>query len=109
MREPDFAKFFGHKLKALRLQRKDEQGILSFHSIRHTYNTMLAELGADSGTRMMLLGHSTLSINKLLEIFKASLQFQQCMKLFTLLAGVTYLREQNFGVILIILTLLMSY
>jgi len=61
----DFGKYFGNILNKLGFDSKNEQGILSFHSIRHTYNTMLAELGADSGTRMKLLGHSTLSINTL--------------------------------------------
>jgi integrase len=37
---------------------------LSFHSLRHSFNSDLANLGIDQETRMALTGHSTVAINR---------------------------------------------
>lgn len=36
----------------------------SFHSLRHTYNSILANQGVSSEVRMLLLGHTTATVNR---------------------------------------------
>jgi integrase len=36
---------------------------LSFHSLRHTTNTLLANNGIDQETRMVLIGQTTKAVN----------------------------------------------
>jgi integrase len=44
-------------------QGKRKFSQLSFHSLRHTANTLLANAGVDQETRMALIGHSTKEVN----------------------------------------------
>src|SRR5207253_2054282 len=37
---------------------------LSFHSLRHSFNTTLANEGVDQETRMLLTGHTTVAVNR---------------------------------------------
>jgi site-specific recombinase XerD len=36
---------------------------LSFHSLRHSFNSALANAGVDQETRMLLTGHSSVAVN----------------------------------------------
>ncbi len=42
-----------------------EEGMVDFHSIRHTFNTIQANAGTDADTRMKLVGHSNLKTNQI--------------------------------------------
>jgi len=46
-------------------EKKTSEGILDFHSLRHTFNTNLANSNVDIGTRMKLTGHSDIKTNQI--------------------------------------------
>lgn len=56
---------FGKMLKTLKLEKCDSEGILDFHSLRHTFNTALANGDVDVATRMKLTGHSSIKVNQI--------------------------------------------
>ena len=58
-------KEFGMILNALGFEKNNSEGILDFHSIRHTFNTILADRGVDTSTRMKLVGHSNVETNQI--------------------------------------------
>ncbi len=73
---PEFAEQQGRKsvnlavqfralLGDLGIEKETEEGILDFHSLRHTFNTNLANGNVDIGTRMKLTGHSSIEMNQL--------------------------------------------
>ncbi len=60
-----FSMEFGILLRALGFKKKTPEGILDFHSLRHTFNTALANSNVDVSTRMKLTGHSSVEVNQL--------------------------------------------
>ena len=58
-------KEFGVILNALGFEKNNSEGILDFHSLRHTFNTILANRGVDTSTRMKLVGHSNVETNQI--------------------------------------------
>ena len=63
-RDKHFLAFFPKLLQSLGIQETSE-GIVGFHSFRHTFNTRLVENGTDLGVRMKLVGHSNINTNQL--------------------------------------------
>ena len=73
---PDFAELQGDRnctlnrefnktLRDLGFEKYNSEGILDFHSLRHTFNTNLANGGVDISTRMKLVGHSDIKTNQI--------------------------------------------
>ena len=56
---------FNSILKDLGFEKYTAEGILDFHSLRHTFNTTLANGGVDVSTRMKLVGHSDIKTNQI--------------------------------------------
>lgn len=56
---------FNSTLRALGFEKYNSEGILDFHSLRHTFNTNLANGGVDVSTRMKLVGHSDIKTNQI--------------------------------------------
>ena len=60
-----FSKHFGRLLHSLEISKETSEGVLDFHSLRHTFNTNLANSGVDTSTRMKLTGHSSIEVNQI--------------------------------------------
>ncbi len=58
------SRVFSKALKYLEIQA-NEDGMVDFHSIRHTFNTIQVENGTGADTRMKLIGHSNLKTNQI--------------------------------------------
>ena len=56
---------FGQYLEELEIPKETSEGILDFHSLRHIFNTNLAEGDVDVSTRMKLTGHSSVTVNQI--------------------------------------------
>lgn len=63
-RNRGFLEFFPELLQELQITETSD-GIVGFHSFRHTFNTRLVENGTDLGVRMKLVGHSNINTNQL--------------------------------------------
>lgn len=61
----NFSMQFGGLLRGLGFEKHNSEGILDFHSLRHTFNTNLANSNVDVSTRMKLTGHSDIKTNQL--------------------------------------------
>ena len=65
---------FSALLQRLHITGENSDELVGFHSFRHTFNTMLADTGADTSTRMKLTGHSSVDMNLVYTHATAALQ-----------------------------------